>query len=117
MTRKMVGLVIGNAAYLGDGALRNPANNAEDISKKLGSFGFDVILETDASNKDMDKSLKSFKKRLDENDVGLFFFADHGMQVDERNYLIAIDTDTSGETEAKHVAHDFGDQLRPALAP
>jgi uncharacterized caspase-like protein len=45
--------------------LRNPANDGEDVSKKLKSFGFDVILATDASNKDMDKSLKSFKRRLD----------------------------------------------------
>jgi hypothetical protein len=102
VTRKMVALVIGNAAYPDEGVLRNPANDADDMAKKLRSFGFEVILARNASNKQMDKALKTFKERLDENDVGLFFFAGHGMQLDERNYLLAIDTDMTSETDAKH---------------
>jgi uncharacterized caspase-like protein len=98
----MVALIVGNAAYADGGVLRNPVNDACDMAKKLKSFGFEVITATDASNKQMDKALKSFKKQLDENEVGLFMFAGHGMQIDERNYLLAIDTDTSSETDAKH---------------
>ncbi|MFQ3451772.1 caspase family protein [Bradyrhizobium sp. UFLA01-814] len=88
----------------------HPVKEAEDISEKLESFGFDVILAIEASNADMDKSLGSFKKRLDENDVDLLFFAGHGMQLDERYYPIAIDTDTSnknrGETQFDFARQD-----------
>ncbi|TCH97715.1 caspase family protein [Roseococcus sp. SYP-B2431] len=98
----MAALVFGNANYVNGGILKNPANDAADVSAKLSSYGFHVIVATDATNKEMDKKLKEFKKLLEANDVGLFFFAGHGMQIDGRNYLLAIDTDISDETDAKH---------------
>lgn len=102
MKRKMTALVIGNANYDGAGALANPTNDAADIDKKLREYGFDVVLKTDASCKEMDLGLKDFKAKLKDNDIGLFFFAGHGIQVDGENYLIATDTDASDEVEAKH---------------
>ena|ERR1035437_6304638 len=92
MNRRLVALVIGNAAYASAGKLKNPTHDADDISARLEICGFTVIKETDCSYKDMDKALKRFKKALDENDVGLFFFAGHGMQIAGENYLAAIDT-------------------------
>jgi hypothetical protein len=50
----------------------------------------------------MDKRLREFKDLLVTNDVGLFFFAGHGMQIEGTNYLLAVDTDTSSELDAKH---------------
>jgi uncharacterized caspase-like protein len=50
----------------------------------------------------MDIALMSFKRLLDASDVGLFFFAWHGMQIDGENYLAAIDTAAADETEPKH---------------
>lgn len=102
MKRKMAALVIGNANYINGGVLKNPSNDSIDIAAKLKSYGFHTILANDATHKQMDKSLKEFKKLLEEIDVGLFFFAGHGMQIDGRNYLLATDTDNSDETEAKH---------------
>lgn len=104
MKRKMVALVIGNAAYRGGGVLKNPAHDAEDIAAKLKAYGFNVITVKDASNQAMDRKLKAFKDRLDKNDVGLFFFAGHGMQIEGENYLLATDTDTTDEIAAKHSA-------------
>jgi hypothetical protein len=102
MNRRLTALVIGNAAYTNAGKLKNPTNDAEDVAARLETFGFSVIKETDCTDKDMDQALKTFKNSLEGNDVGLFFFAGHGMQIDGENYLAAIDTDVSGEIEAKH---------------
>jgi uncharacterized caspase-like protein len=102
MNRRLTALVIGNAAYVDAGPLKNPCNDAEDIAARLETCGFSVIRETNCTYKDMDKALKKFKKSLEGNDVGLFFFAGHGMQIDGENYLAAVDTDVSGEIEAKH---------------
>lgn len=102
MKRNMGALIFGNAKYESGGILKNPAKDAVDMSSKLASYGFHVIVATDATNKEMDKKVKEFKKLLDANEVGLFFFAGHGMQIDGRNYLLAVDTDMSGETDAKH---------------
>jgi len=104
MTRRLTALVIGNANYPDKAALRNPAHDAHDVAARLGTFGFSVLTAIDCSNKEMDVALKKFKKSLADCDVGLFFFAGHGIQIEGSNYLIAIDTDTSSETDAKHMS-------------
>lgn len=98
----MTALVIGNANYDGDGELANPVNDATDMAKKLGEYGFDVETLIDANHKAMDKALQRFRKALDGSDVGLFFFAGHGMQIDGVNYLLALDSPMEDETDAKH---------------
>ncbi|WP_111560138.1 caspase family protein [Paracoccus sediminilitoris] len=98
----MAALVIGNADYPAGDELENPVNDAVDVSTKLKSYDFEVILGTDCSNADMEKKLKEFSVLLKTHDVGMFFFAGHGMQIDGSNYLLAIDTDGSSEIDAKH---------------
>jgi len=100
--RKMAALVIGNGAYRDCGVLKNPVNDADDMATKLRSYGFHVVSSADATRIDMDRRLREFKDLLATNDVGLFFFAGHGMQIDGTNYLLATDTDTSSELDAKH---------------
>lgn len=102
MSRRLTALVIGNADYADAGALKNPGNDAEDISAKLEDCGFTVATRLDCTHKEMDQALKDFKKALKDSDVGLFFFAGHGMQVDGDNYLAAVDTDVADEIAAKH---------------
>ena len=50
----------------------------------------------------MDLALKEFRTILKRSDVGLFFFAGHGMQIDGENYLAAVDADADSEIDAKH---------------
>jgi len=102
MSRRLTALVIGNATYEHAGVLTNPTNDAEDIAAKLTACGFTVSKAIDCSVLEMDRALKRFKKSLTDNDVGLFFFAGHGMQIEGENYLAAINTDTAGEDEAKY---------------
>ncbi|MBS0316965.1 MAG: caspase family protein [Proteobacteria bacterium] len=102
MSRRLSALVIGNAAYETVAELKNPANDAEDVGQQLEASGFSVIQKTDCDHADMDRALRRFKRDLDKSDVGLFFFAGHGMQIDGENYLAAIDTDATDEVEAKH---------------
>lgn len=102
MSRRLTALVIGNANYVDAGKLKNPGNDATDIATKLSACGFTVATHLDCSHLEMDRALKDFKKALKDSDVGLFFFAGHGMQVDGNNYLAAVDTDLTGEIEAKH---------------
>jgi hypothetical protein len=98
----MAALVIGNAAYPAGHGLANPANDATDLGAKLKGYGFNVIAATDCTAKEMEKQLKAFRKLLETHEVGLFFFAGHGLQIDGSNYLLAVDTDMESETDAKH---------------
>jgi uncharacterized caspase-like protein len=102
MNKRLTALVIGNAAYAQVNPLANPTNDTEDIAALLSRRGFTVIKKTDCTHKEMDLALKDFRTSLQGSDVGLFFFAGHGMQIDGENYLAAVDADAGCETDAKH---------------
>ncbi len=102
MKRKMAALVLGNANYPDGDELKNPVNDALDVGEKLKQYDFKLVIGTDCTNAEMDKKLKEFSDLLKTHDVGMFFFAGHGMQIDGSNYLIAIDTDGTSEIDAKH---------------
>jgi uncharacterized caspase-like protein len=95
-------LVIGNAAYAEVSPLANPTNDADDIAAILAKRDFTVIKKTDCKHKEMDLALKEFRTELKVSDVGLFFFAGHGMQIEGENYLAAVDADADTEIDAKH---------------
>ena len=85
-----VALVIGNSAYK-TAPLANPVNDASDISAKLRNLGFDVILVKNATKQKMREAVRSFDQKLRNNpEVGLFYYAGHGMQVDGTNFLIPV---------------------------
>lgn len=104
MIRKLTAIVIGNNSYPG-AVLNNPINDAKDISEKLQNFGFSVILLTDATNKEMGQSMKLFSDNLNRSDVGLFYFAGHGMQIEGENYITFIDTEFDTEIDAKYSSY------------
>lgn len=56
----------------------------------------------DGTFKQMDRKLKAFRDDLQNSDVGLFFFAGHGMQLEGENFLLAVDSDMESEEDAKH---------------
>jgi len=86
-----VALVIGNSDYLNVGKLNNPRNDANDIASILGKLNFDVEKVIDADLLDIQRSVNTFLRSLDEYAVGLFFYAGHGMQIDGKNYIIPVD--------------------------
>jgi len=94
-------LCIGNAVYPEE-PLRNPANDADTLSSKLRVLGFECDHRCDATIKEMHTALREFADGLKDSEVGLFFFAGHGMQIDGDNYLTATDTDFGTEMDAKY---------------
>jgi Caspase domain len=102
MNKRLTALVIGNGGYVDVNPLKNPTNDADDIGEILAKRDFTIIKKTDCTHKEMDLALKEFRAALKDSDVGLFFFAGHGMQIDGENYLAAIDADADTETDAKH---------------
>lgn len=100
---KRAALVIGNADYP-DNPLSNSSNDAEDMAAKLESFGFVVKSVVNGTSLEMERALKDFRTEMYQADVGLFFFAGHGVQIDGTNYLLAIDSDFSSEVDAKHTS-------------
>lgn len=60
--RPRYALVIGNSKYSSQ-ALKNPVNDAGDISAVLKRLNFDVTLELDASHEKMEGAVRSFGKK------------------------------------------------------
>lgn len=84
-------LVIGNSAYPGTASLPNPVNDATDMAQTLTKLGFKVILKTNVSRQDMAIEINRFADDLAGYQVGLFYYAGHGLQIDGDNYLVPTD--------------------------
>lgn len=98
---KRIALLIGNAIYPGS-SLKNPVNDAKAVQERLTELGFETLIRTDATNKDMEDGLNDFSSLLSSFEVSLFFFAGHGMQIKGENYLTAVNTNFDNEIEAKY---------------
>jgi tetratricopeptide (TPR) repeat protein len=88
---KRVALVIGNSAYENANPLPNPTRDSAAIAKALTALGFEVLEGQDLNLAKMQGKLKEFAQKATEADVALFYYAGHGMQVGDKNYLIPTD--------------------------
>jgi hypothetical protein len=92
---KRVALVIGNSAYKHTAPLDNPRNDAEDVSAALTALGFQVVEGRDLDKPAFDRKIRDFAVALSGAQVGIFFYAGHGMQVGGQNYLVPVDAQLS----------------------
>jgi uncharacterized caspase-like protein len=86
---RRVAFVVGNAQYAYTTPLANPRNDAQDIADKLKSLGFDVTLSLDLDQQNFARAIDDFARQLDGADVGLFYYAGHALQINEKNYLVS----------------------------
>lgn len=97
-------LVIGNADYGELGKLKNPANDATDVSAALKRIGFNVELLLNADLPQMEEAAVRLSSKLssDPGSTGLFYFAGHGVQTQKgENYLIPVHTTIAAEAFLK----------------
>jgi len=97
--QERVALVVGNSAYEHIGQLRNPKNDAADLSEKLKGLGFEVFGGTDLDRRALVQALIQFGRAAEKADVALFFYAGHGLQVNGQNYLVPVDALVEFESE------------------
>jgi hypothetical protein len=88
---KRIALVIGNSAYQHTSPLANPVNDAEDIAKTLSALGFEVIKSLNLNKAEMDRTLAGLAATLKGAEMGVFYYAGHGLQVSGQNYLVPVD--------------------------
>ena len=86
-----VALVIGNAQYAHAPKLNNPLNDARDIGAAFGRMGFTVTLVENADRSAMWRSLQEFSRAAAASDTAVVFYAGHGIEVDQRNFLVPVD--------------------------
>jgi uncharacterized caspase-like protein len=94
--QRRVALVVGNSAYRHARRLDNPRNDAGDISAVLQRLGFGVIEGFDLDKVALEGRIREFVAALKGADVGVFFYAGHGLNVAGQNYLIPVDAQLAG---------------------
>lgn len=88
MNERRLALVIGNSNYE-NGGLKNPVNDARLIASTLDSLDFDIILKENlATKRDMTDAIREFGSKRSEYDVAFVYYAGHGIQVDDENFLL-----------------------------
>ena len=99
LAERRVALVIGNGAYSDVAILPNAANDGQAMAEKLRALGFEVYEGLDLSLTEMGDLVREFSRGLSGADVGLFFYAGHGVQVEDENYLIPVDAMLQSEAD------------------
>ncbi len=104
MKEKRYALVIGNGDYKnGVPKLPNPVNDARDIASLLTQLEFEVIHITNATYPEVREGVRKFYDQLvagpKDRTVGLFYYAGHGVQFENENYLIPIDAEMKFEDD------------------
>lgn len=96
-------LVIGNGNYTGISKLKNPVNDANDITAALQKLGFSVVKVLNGSLDQMEYAIETFKDRLSKtsDSYGFLFYAGHGVQSNGENYLIPVDANIQNESNLR----------------
>src|SRR5262245_7757676 len=112
---KRVALVLGNSAYQNVARLDNPKNDARLIAETLKSLGFIVVgngAQIDLDKPGLDRAVQAFGAQLSGADVGLFYYAGHGVQVRGANYLVPVDANPTKEADVDFQMLDINLVLR-----
>ena len=101
---KRYALVIGNSNYSREiGILKNPVNDATDVATELRNSNFEVQLLTNATYVQIREAMRKFQEKLTngprDQTVGLFYYAGHGVQYQDENYLVPIDASVQFEDD------------------
>ncbi|MCB1658494.1 MAG: caspase family protein [Pseudomonadales bacterium] len=94
--------VVGNSQYQAAKLLSNPVNDAIDIEAKFKQLGYTTIILKNATRKEMLAGLQRFRKELQGSEVGVFYYAGHGVELDRYNYLVPVDAAMNDPMEVKY---------------
>ncbi len=100
---RRLALVIGNSVYQHVPTLANPSQDARALGATLETMGFEVQTLIDLEMASMGQAIRDFARRSQDAEIALFFYAGHGIQVDDRNYLLPVNANI---TRARDLAYE-----------
>lgn len=107
---RRVALILGNSAYRHAPSLPNPANDARAMADSLRAAGFELVggaPQIDLDRAGTERAIRSFGAKLAGADVGLFFYAGHGMQARGTNYLLPVSANLEKESDVRYELIDI----------
>src|SRR5262245_20867943 len=117
LAEKRVALIIGNGAYQNVAKLSNPLKDANAIATLFQKAGFDwVRTRQDVGNLEFKRALREFMDAAQDADIAVVYYAGHGIQVRDMNYMIPVDAKLATEIDAEDEAVSL-DRIVAALEP
>jgi uncharacterized protein YraI len=113
--QKRVALIIGNSNYRHVPSLENPANDARLMADTLRALGFALVgdgAQLDLDKAGIDAAVQRYGADLQGADVGLFYYAGHGVQVRGANYLVPVAANPTREADVDFQMLDVALVLR-----
>lgn len=106
---KRYALVIGNGNYENGNMLKNPVNDANLLSERLGECGFEVDQKENLSKRDFNEAVNKFYDKIRvQKCVALVYYSGHGIQYEGENYLIPIDADIRNKADIGYECMPLG---------
>lgn len=115
LAEKRLALVVGNSAYANVSPLENPKNDAVLMASTLKSLGFTLIgdgPQLDLDKVGLDLAIQKFSAGLPGSDVGMFYYAGHGVQVRGSNFLVPVNANPTREADVDFQMVDVNLVLR-----
>lgn len=117
-----VALVIGNGNYAALPHLPNAKGDAELIEKALSAVGFQTISVIDGDRQQMVRAMKSFTEAVTPDTSVVIYYAGHGIQFADENYLIPTDSQLASASDlpleafSLKMVTDQIERVRPRIA-
>jgi len=103
-----IALVFGNGDYQNAPRLPNPVNDATDVAAAFARLGFSVQLIKNGNFDVMRRALLIFAQQAPSADIAVVYFAGHGMEIRDENWLIPVDAELRMDVSAGQEAISLG---------
>lgn len=116
-SERRVALLIGNGGYSHVPQLLNPANDAADLAVSLRRIGFEVTVATDLDYREMRLAVRDFSEKAEDADIALLYYAGHGIEIENTNYLIPVNAELRRAADVEFEALRLDALLSAMAAP
>ncbi|CAH1660397.1 SUMF1/EgtB/PvdO family nonheme iron enzyme [Hyphomicrobiales bacterium] len=106
---RRVALVIGNSSYTAVTKLPNAERDAEAIANTLVAMGFTVVRGLNLTKQEMVQRLEAFRQQAATAEVALFYYAGHGIQIDQKNWMVSVNVRAGQRAEVLREAISLED--------
>lgn len=92
--QKKVSLTIGNDNYKNISSLERAGNDAKAIAGAMERIGFKNTVLLNADQRQMNRAINRFVTDISGGGVGVLFYAGHGVQIQNQNFLLPVDMES-----------------------
>jgi hypothetical protein len=97
---KRLALIVANGKYA-KSPLKNPTNDGKAVKAQLENLGFTVSYQENLPLRALKTSFDTFLAELGNQNIGLFYYAGHGLMVNGESYLQPVDADPTAEPDVE----------------